>query len=41
MLANYGVEGDTYTLDDAGNPVFTDKILANLTSPSPRPRAAS
>ena len=29
MLANYGVEGDTYTLDDAGNPVFTDKILAN------------
>ena len=29
MLANYGVEGDTYTLDDAGNPVFTDKILNN------------
>ena len=29
MLANYGVEGDTYTLDDSGNPVFTDKVLAN------------
>ena len=29
MLANYGVEGDTYTLNDSGEPVFTDKILNN------------
>lgn len=31
MLANYGVEGDTYTLGDDGTPVFTDKVLANET----------
>ena len=31
MLANYGVEGDTYTLGDDGTPVFTDKVLANVT----------
>ena len=29
MLANYGVEGDTYTLNDSGEPVFTDKVLNN------------
>lgn len=28
MLANYGVEGDTYTLQD-GKPVFTEKITNN------------
>ena len=27
MLCNYGVEGDTYTLDDEGNPVWTDKVM--------------
>lgn len=31
MLANYGVEGDTYTLGDDGTPVFTDKVLNNET----------
>lgn len=29
LLASYGIEGDTYTLDESGNPVFTDKILNN------------
>ncbi len=29
MLANYGIEGDTYTLDENGDPVFTDKMLNN------------
>ncbi len=27
LLCNYGVEGDTFTFDDAGNPVWTDKVL--------------
>lgn len=27
MLCNYGVEGDTYTLDNEGNPVWTDKVM--------------
>lgn len=27
LLCNYGIEGDTYTLDDSGNPVWTDKVL--------------
>lgn len=29
LFANYGVEGDTYTLDADGNPKFTDKVLKN------------
>jgi putative aldouronate transport system substrate-binding protein len=29
ILANYGIENDTYTLDDSGKPQFTDKILNN------------
>lgn len=29
MLANWGVEGETYTLDEDGNPQFTDLILNN------------
>ena len=29
LLANYGVEGDTFEFDENGKPVFTDKILAN------------
>ncbi|MDO5424579.1 MAG: extracellular solute-binding protein [Eubacteriales bacterium] len=29
MLANYGVEGETYTLDADGTPVFTETITAN------------
>ncbi len=29
MLASYGVEGDTYTLDENGDPVFTEKITNN------------
>ncbi len=28
-LANYGVEGDTYTMADDGSITFTDKVLAN------------
>lgn len=28
-IANYGIEGDTYELDDDGNAHFTDKVLAN------------
>ena len=28
-LANYGVEGDTYTMADDGTITFTDKVLAN------------
>lgn len=27
LLANYGIEGDTFTYDDAGKPHFTDKVL--------------
>lgn len=27
LLANYGIEGDTFTYDDAGVPHFTDKVL--------------
>lgn len=27
LLCNYGLEGTTYTLDDSGNPQFTDQIL--------------
>ncbi len=29
LLANYGVEGDTFEFDENGEPVFTDKILNN------------
>lgn len=29
LLANYGVEGDTFEFDENGKPVFTDKILNN------------
>lgn len=29
LLANYGVEGDTFEFDENGDPVFTDKILNN------------
>lgn len=29
LFQGYGVEGDTYTLDEEGKPVFTDKILNN------------
>lgn len=29
LFQGYGVEGDTYTLDENGKPVFTDKILNN------------
>lgn len=29
MFANYGVENETYTLDENGSPVFTDLILNN------------
>ena len=29
LLANYGVEGDTFEFDENGDPVFTDKILKN------------
>lgn len=29
MLMNYGIEGDTYTLDDNDDPQFTEKITAN------------
>lgn len=29
LLANYGVEGETYTVDDNGEPHFTDLVLAN------------
>ncbi len=29
LLASYGVEGDTYTLDAEGKPDFTDKIVNN------------
>lgn len=29
MLMNYGIEGDTYTLDDNDEPQFTAKITAN------------
>lgn len=28
-LQSYGVEGDTYTLDSIGVPVYTDKVLKN------------
>lgn len=27
LLANYGIEGDTFTYDDAGVPHFTEKVL--------------
>lgn len=27
LLANYGIEGDTFTYDDAGVPHFTDKVI--------------
>ena len=27
LLCNYGIEGDTFTFDDEGNPVWTDKVL--------------
>lgn len=27
MMANWGVEGDTYTLDESGQPRYTDKVL--------------
>lgn len=29
LLANYGVEGDTFEFNEDGEPEFTDKILAN------------
>ena len=29
LLANYGIEGDTFEFDESGKPVFTDKILNN------------
>lgn len=29
LLANYGIEGDTFEYDESGKPVFTDKILNN------------
>lgn len=29
LLANYGVEGDTFEFNEDGEPVFTDKILNN------------
>lgn len=29
MLANWGIEGETYTLDADGNPQFTDMVLDN------------
>ncbi len=29
LLANYGVEGDTFEFDESGEPVFTDKIVNN------------
>lgn len=29
LLANYGVEGDTFEFNEEGEPEFTDKILAN------------
>ncbi len=29
LLANYGVEGDTFEFDENGDPVFTDKIVNN------------
>lgn len=29
LLANYGVEGDTFEFNENGKPVFTDKILNN------------
>lgn len=29
LLANYGVEGDTFEFEENGKPVFTDKILNN------------
>ena len=29
MLATYGIEGESYTFDDAGNPIFTDLITNN------------
>lgn len=29
LLANYGIEGDTFTFNDEGKPVFTDKIINN------------
>lgn len=29
LLANYGIEGDTFTYDDAGVPHFTDKVLSD------------
>lgn len=29
LLANYGIEGDTFIYDDSGHPVLTEKITAN------------
>lgn len=29
MFASYGIEGDTYTLDENGDPVFTEKVSNN------------
>lgn len=29
LLANYGVEGDTFTMGDDGKPVYTDKVMNN------------
>ena len=29
LLANYGIEGDTFNFDESGEPVFTDKIVNN------------
>ena len=30
MLANYGIEGQEYTLDEEGNPVFSEEMSANI-----------
>ena len=29
LLANYGVEGESYTIDDEGNPQYTDLVINN------------
>ena len=35
LLMSYGIEGDTYTLDEDGNPHYTEKVTDNETlSPS-------